>query len=311
MLGESPAWSAAVALAWLAMAYGFGRREFERAILFDAAGLKKPEPEARFGGVTEFLFRIPARFLPDPVAALIEKELRTLVRIPRFRIAYIMSCFFGIVLYLPVLMRPRAESFFVQNALPFMALYGLLMLGQITYWNAFGFDRSAAQGYFSWPIALRDALLAKNAAVALMLVPQILAIALVGVAARMPPSPGKLLETYVVIAIASLYWFAMGNICSVRLPRAMDPEKMNQMSNKLQALTILAAPFLLLPLALAYWARAVFENEAIFAGMLAIAAIIGAIFYRAGLDSAVDAAYRSRESMLLQLSRSDAPLSVT
>ena len=61
------------------------RRQFERAILFDAAGGKKPEPEARFGVVTEFLFRIPARFLPDPVAALIEKELRTLVRISRFR----------------------------------------------------------------------------------------------------------------------------------------------------------------------------------------------------------------------------------
>jgi ABC-2 type transport system permease protein len=311
MLGESPARSAAVTLAWLAMAYGFGRRQFERAILFDAGGGKKPETEARFGMVTEFLFRIPARFLPDPVAALIEKELRTLVRISRFRIAYVMSCFFGIVLYVPVLMRPPAESFMVRNALPFMALYGLLMLGQITYWNAFGFDRSAAQGYFSWPMPLRDALLAKNAAVALMLAPQILVIAMVSAAARMPPSPGKLLETYVVIGIASLYWFSMGNICSVRLPRAMDPEKMNQMSNKLQALTILAAPLLLLPLALAYWARAVFENQLIFAGMLLIAAIIGGIFYRVGLDSAVAAAYRGRESMLLQLSRSDAPLSVT
>jgi ABC-2 type transport system permease protein len=311
MLRERPAWSAAVALAWLGIAYGFGRWQFERALRFDATGRKKPEPEARSGGLAESLFRIPAHFLPDPMAALIEKELRTLVRISRFRVAYFMSCFFGIVLYFPVLMRPRTDSFFVQNALPFMALYGLLMLGQITYWNAFGFDRSAAQGYFSWPIPFRDALIAKNAAVGMALVPQILAIALVSAAARMPSSPGKVLETFVVIAIASLYWFSMGNICSVRLPRAMDPEKMNQMSNKLQALTILVAPFLLLPVGLAYWARAVFENEFIFAGMLTIAAIIGAIFYRVGLDSAVAAAHRTRESMLLQLSRSDAPLSVT
>jgi hypothetical protein len=86
---------------------------------------------------------------------------------------------------------------------------------------------------------------------------------------------------------------------------------MNQMSNKLQALTILAAPLLLLPLALAYWARAVLGNEIVFAGLIAIAAIIGAIFYRIGLDSAVAASHRTRESMLLHLSHSDAPLSVT
>jgi ABC-2 type transport system permease protein len=311
MLRDRPAWSFPVALAWLGIAWGFGRWQFARAISFDAAGWKKPDRESRFEGFAETLFRIPARVLPDPVAALIEKELRTLIRISRLRIAYFMSCFFGIVLYLPVLMRPQQNSFFVRNSLPFMALYGLLMLGQISYWNAFGFDRAATQGYFSWPILFRTALIAKNAAVALLLVPQILAIALVGLAARMPTSTGKLVETFAVIAIASLYWFSMGNICSVRLPRAMDPEKMNQMSNKLQALTILAAPLLLLPLALAYWARSVFENELIFAALLALAAIIGAIFYRVGLDSAVAAARRTRESMLLQLSRSDGPLSVT
>jgi ABC-2 type transport system permease protein len=311
MLRDRPAWSATVAIVWLGIAYAFGRWQFEQAIRYDAANRKKTERNTNSAGFADAIIRIPARFLPDPIAALIEKELRTFVRVSRFRIAYFMSCFFGIVLYLPTLMRPRGDSFFIQNALPFMALYGLLMLGQISYWNAFGFDRGAVQGYFTWPIPFRDVLIAKNAAVALTLIPQILAIALVGLAARMPSSPVKLLETFVVIGIASLYWFAMGNICSVRLPRAMDPEKMNQMSNKLQALTILAAPLLLLPLALAYWARAVLGNEIVFAGLIAIAAIIGAIFYRIGLDSAVAASHRTRESMLLHLSHSDAPLSVT
>jgi hypothetical protein len=55
----------------------------------------------------------------------------------------------------------------------------------------------------------------------------------------------------------------------------------------------------------------VFGNEFVFAGMLAVAGMIGAIFYKVGLDTAVAAACRTRESMLLQLSRSDAPLSVT
>jgi hypothetical protein len=185
------------------------------------------------------------------------------------------------------------------------------MLGPISYWNAFGFDRFAAQGYFSWPIRFRDVLMAKNITVAFLLIPQIVLIALVGKAAHLPTSFWKFLEAMVVMLIASLYWFSMGNICSVRLPRAMDPEKMNQMANKMQALSIWTAPFLLLPIGLAYWARAVFQNEIVFSGVLLIAAIVGCIFYRVGLDSAVETALRSREAMLIQLSRSDGPLSIT
>jgi hypothetical protein len=94
------------------------------------------------------------------------------------------------------------------------------------------------------------------------------------------------------------------------MPRAMDPDKMNQMSNKLQALTILAAPLVLLPIVLAYWARAVFSNEFVFAGILLVAAVLGAIFYVVGLDSAVEAANKNRESLLLELSRSEGPISI-
>ncbi len=261
-------------------------------------------------GLTERMFRLPSHFLPDPLAALVEKELRTLARIPRFRMVYAMSCMFGIVLYLPVLRNPHASTgFFIRNALPIMSLYGLMMLGPISYWNAFGFDRSAVQGYFSWTIRFRDALIAKNITVALLLIPQLVLIALVGRAAQLPASIWKFLEALVVMLIASLYWFSAGNICSVRMPRAMDPERVNQMANKIQALSIWTAPLLLLPIGLAYWARAVFENQIVFSGVLLIAAIVGGIFYRVGLDSAVDSAVRTRESMLMHLSRSDGPLS--
>ena len=82
------------------------------------------------------------------------------------------------------------------------------------------------------------------------------------------------------------------------------------MANKMQALSIWSAPFLLLPIGLAYWARVVFESQIVFSGVLLVAAIVGAIFYRVGLDSAVSAADRGRESMLMQLSRSEGPLSI-
>jgi hypothetical protein len=222
-----------------------------------------------------------------------------------------MSCVFGIVLFLPLMRDPRPDLFFFRNALPLMALYGLMMMGPITYWNSFGFDRAAAQGYFCWPIHFRDALIAKNIAVAFLLVPQIVAISLVGRVARLPWSPAKFLETVVVVLIAALYWFSVGNICSVRMPRAMDPEKMNQMANRVQALTIWTAPVLLLPIALAYWARAVFESELVFSGILLVAAMIGGVVYKVGLDSAATTANDRREAILLQLGRSDGPVSIS
>jgi ABC-2 type transport system permease protein len=224
---------------------------------------------------------------------------------------YAMSCFFGITFFLPALRRSGLDSFFLQNALTLIALYGLLMLGPISYWNAFGFDRSAVQGYFSWPVKFRSVLVAKNITVALLIVPQILVVAAVAKAVHIPLSPGKFLEALIVILIASLYWFAMGNICSVRIPRAMDPAKMNQMANKIQALSIWAAPVLLLPIVLAYWARAVFDSEFVFGGILAIAAVLGVVFYMVGLDSAAGSAVKGREPMLMQLSRADGPLSIT
>jgi hypothetical protein len=216
-----------------------------------------------------------------------------------------------VVIFTPALRRQQPGSGFLQYALPLMAVYGLLVLGQITYWNSFGFDRSAAQGYFCWPIRFRDALIAKNLTVMALMVPQLILVSLVAHAFHVPSSPGKILETAVVLAIAALFWFGLGNIFSVRMPRPMDPDRMNQMSNKTQALTILAAPVVLLPVVLAYWARAVFANEFVFAGILAIAAILGAVFYSVGLDSAVESALARRESMLLELTRADGPISVT
>jgi ABC-2 type transport system permease protein len=311
MLHEGVALSALAAALWVGAALVFSRRQFERSLHFDGTTVRRKEREAAPDSFSERIFRLPSRFLGDPIAALMEKEMRTLSRIARFRMAYGMSCFFGVLVFTPMLRRQHPGSPFLEYALPLMAVYGLLMLGQVTYWNSLGFDRSAVQGYFCWPVRFRDALIAKNLTVMVMLVPQLILVSMVARAFHIPSSPAKILETFVVVSIAALFWFGLGNIMSVRMPRAMDPDKMNQMSNKLQAMTIFAAPFVLLPVVLAYWARSVFSNELVFAGILAIAAILGAIFYGVGLDSAVNSANENRESMLTELSRADGPISIT
>jgi ABC-2 type transport system permease protein len=310
MTGDRAAIAAPVAIAWLALAWWFSRGQFFRSLHFDADERRQPGLNARQGAM-ERIFRLPSQFLPDPFAALVEKEMRMLSRIPRLRVVFAMSCFFGLLLFLPWRGgRHSQPSRVVEDALPIMAVYGLLMLSQLTFWNCFGFDRGATLGYFCWPIRLRDVFLAKNVTVALVLLPQIVIVWGISAVARFPASPGKFLEAVIVMIAAALYWFGLGNIASVRLPRAMDPDKMNQMSGKMQALTIWAAPLLLLPIVLAYVARAVFHSQLIFAAVMAIALILGAIFYHVCLDSAIEMARTRRETMLQELSRSEGPLSI-
>src|SRR4029078_13715436 len=100
------------------------------------------------------LVRLPSLLLPDPVAAVVEKELRTLSRTPRFRLVFVMGFTFGLVVWLPLIFgrQPGHHSAATENYLALVCLYALALMGQVTYWNSFGFDRSAAQAYFSWPV---------------------------------------------------------------------------------------------------------------------------------------------------------------
>lgn len=313
MLRDHAGFAALSALIWVAAAYSFGRRQFARSIRFDASEYARPEYETREGGLADRLFSVPARFLPDPIAAVVEKELRMLSRISRVRVVFAMSCFFGIILFLPAMTsgKHKPSGPLLDNALPIIAVYGLLMLAQLTFWNAFGFDRSATMGYFCWPVRMRDVLIGKNITVAMVLLPQITIVWAMTAVLRLPAPPGKFIEAVSVMLAASLYWFGVGNIFSVRLPRPMDPDKMNQMSGKLQALTTFLAPFLLIPIVLAYVARAILGSQLVFAGVMLVAIVLGGIVYYVCLDSAVETANRRREEMLNVLSRFDGPISTT
>ena len=91
--------------------------------------------------------------LRDPLAAIVEKELRSLARTPRFRMVFVMGFTFGLMVWLPPDRRaPRARPESApNNYLVVVCVYSLTLLGQVTYWNCFGFDRSAAVLYFAAP----------------------------------------------------------------------------------------------------------------------------------------------------------------
>ena len=291
----------------------FGRVQFERNLRYDAmAAEATPAGNARTDTWRERFYRWPSRIFPDPLAVLIEKELRSLVRTPRFRMVFVMGFTFGVVFWLPMILGGRADrnGWMAHNFLTVVSGYALTLLGQVTYWNCFGFDRSAAQIYFSAPQPIRVTLAAKNITSLVFVYLEILIISVVTLALRLAEGPGKVLETLLVVGICSLYLMAFGNISSVRYPRGMKPERVSRggASSRFQALIFIMYPLALLPVALAYLARYALSSEWAFGILLAFAAGLGAFLYWLGMDSAVKTANSERERILQDLASGEGPI---
>jgi hypothetical protein len=316
LLGEEVARPASVLVMFLAIAYVFGRSQFNAGLRFDGQSnkVRKPEINER-QGLIERVVRLPAKFLRDPLAAIVEKETLSLSRMAPFRLIFLMGCSLGVVLWLPRMLSGRAAShtFMDDNILTFASAYGLLVIGQVTYFNSFGFDRSAAQTWFSLPVPIAQTLAGKNIAAAFFMILELMLTALVTIAFRVPITAMKIGESFCVSGIAALYLISFGNITSTRIPRSLNPEKVNQggSSKALNALIMISFPFVLSPLVLAFWARSVFESEPIFYLLLGLAAVFGAILYWVAMGSASEAAMTRREQILGDLSRGDGPVSIS
>ncbi|MBI1791102.1 MAG: hypothetical protein HYR60_26530 [Acidobacteria bacterium] len=310
----------AILAAWTAAAYFFGRWQFGRSLRFDiqAAQATAIPPAGASTRVSraDVFFRFPAAILPDPLAAMVEKELRTLVRSPRFRLVFIMGFTFGLVIWLPMLWRSGGKGASTTLSEHFLTLlygYALILLGQVSYWNAFGFDRSAVQVYFSLPVPMSRTLLAKNLAALIFVVLEMLAVTASFLIVGTPAHPGRIVEAFLVNLVVALYLIAAGNLSSVHLPRAMNPERSVQggAGNRAQALILVVYPVALLPVVLAYAGRYAFNSDKVFYALLAFAAGLGAVVYWVAMDSSVQAAERKRERIVAELSRADGPVAAS
>jgi ABC-2 type transport system permease protein len=321
LLNESIGLAAGILLIYLAGAYVFSRVQFERGIRADAGPGKAERPPGALnagnnGSRSGWLVSLPSRILPDPLAAVVEKELRTLVRSPRFRLVYIMGFSFGLAVWLPMAMQHRrlgGDSITRTHFLTYVSVYALILLGQVTFWNAFGFDRSAAQAWYALPVPFARVLQGKNITSLIIVMTELGLVIGVALALPVPHPPARVFEALFVTLISAVYLIAFGNLISVRLPRAMDPEKVTQggSARSMNAFAFFLFPIGLVPIALAYWARYVFDSEPVFFAMLALAGVLGAVVYSIALDSAVHTALERRESILNELGRSDGPLSLS
>ena len=300
---------------WTLAAAWFGRAQFERNIRYDAlAAQATPQRPATTPARswTGWLYRIPALLWRDPLAAIVEKELRTLARSPRFRMVFVMGFSFGLMVWLPVMMGRGAvhSGFFSHNFLTIVCVYAMTLIGQVTYWNCFGLDRSAAIFYFTAPQPLWRTLLGKNIACLFFIYLETLVLAAITLVVRVSFGLGQMVETLTVVGICAVYLMALGNICSVRFPRPLSPERVSQGGggNKAQVLVMVFYPVALLPVILAYVARYALESQVAFSVVLGFAAAIGGMLYWLAMESAVNAAGKLRQNLLAELSKGEGPV---
>lgn len=305
----------AVVLAWTAATGWFGRIQFERNLRYDAMAAQATRLNAeapRAQSWSERFYRFPSRVLGDPLACIIEKELRSLARAPRFRMVFVMGFSFGVMVWLPMVLGRHANpnGAVERNFLTVVCVYALTLLGQVTYWNCFGFDRSAVQFYFAAPATMARVLIGKNIASLIYIYLEVAILIVVTEALRVGAGLRSLIETLVVVTICSVYMMAFGNISSVQYPRPLTPERVSQggASSRFQALVFILYPIALLPVFLAYLARYAFDSETAFLIALALSAAIGAMVYWLGLDSAVNTVAARRERILADLSRGEGPV---
>ncbi|PWU02833.1 MAG: hypothetical protein C5B51_20190 [Terriglobia bacterium] len=313
VLGDS-FWICSLTIAaWTLAAGWFGRWQFERNLRFDAAARQAtPEASAARPSWSERFYRLPSSFFHDPLAILVEKELRSLARTPRFRMVFVMGFSFGLIVWLPFVLGPEGSrhSAFGENFLIVVCVYALTLLGQVTYWNSFGFDRSAVQVYFVTPQPISLTIVGKNIAALIFIYLEVLILIGLTMALRVGVGFEKVIEALLVVGICALYMLALGNVSSVHYPRALQPERVSQggASSRFQALIFLLYPVALLPVFLAYLARYAFRSQAAFIVVLAFAALVGGALYWIAMESASNGLSKQRERMLGDLSQEDGPV---
>jgi ABC-2 type transport system permease protein len=300
---------------WTILALWFGRLQFERNLRYDAVAAQAT-PQRPVGSRTlawtERFYRWPSLLWRDPLAGMVEKELRSLARTPRFRMVFVMGFTFGLMVWFPMIATRHGNSTgqSSQYFLIAVCVYSLTLLGQVSYWNCFGFDRSAAEFYFAAPQPLSQVLLGKNIAAMFFIYVEVLILTGVTVALGFSGGWSLVVETLPVVGVCAVYMLALGNISSVQYPRALSPERVSQggASGRFQGLIFLLYPLALFPVFLAYLARYAFASEIVFVFVMSIAAIMGGVLYWQAMQSAVRTAYKRREQILRELSKGDGPV---
>jgi ABC-2 type transport system permease protein len=318
-LGTFPLLQITCLLCWLAACYWLARWLFIRSMRFEdtiragSADTTVAAEKQPGGKRLNSLADLPNRLFSDPLAALVQKELQSLLRMPRFRISFGMACIFSVLVFIPIAwnsLSTGGNTFMSNNFLSVVTLYGLLMLSDVLLLNIFGLDRGATQIYFVAPIPFATAIKAKNLAAILFLAIQSLGVLAVVALVRIPITGFNVISALIAAAVVGLFFISAGNLSSITMARPSDPKQTfrKQSGGKMQLWLLLCSLAMFVLLGSAFLAQWALDSSWALIGVLAVEFIIGLIVYRVALDSAVERGLRDREKLIDALSKGSAPI---
>lgn len=311
LIGDWSAANCAVMLAWMAAGYAFGRWQFERGLRFDAEAARSHGSEASASGrFSDRLFSIPSRLLPDPLGALVDKEMRSLVRSPRFRVVFLMGFAFGFLIWLPMAFGNRGGGMVLDYFLPFISAYAVTILSEVTIWNVLGFDRSAAQLYWLSPSKPAMMLIAKNVVTAIAVTLEFCIITAITKLFRLPVAPLMIVEAFISCMVFMFLLVAIGNVSSLLFPRPADPNETwkRTSATRFQAMLILVYPVLGAPLVFAFYAQSKWESPWAFFGVMGFLATTAAVAYGFSIEYATRLLGERKEKILSSLAQGGSPV---
>jgi ABC-2 type transport system permease protein len=298
---------------WTYVCYWLARRQFERGLVRDqairanASSTELAPGRIRQPALFANLPDLPNHLFKDPLAALIQKEYRSLLRMPRFRVLFGMACFFGVLVFIPMTLgdAKNPNSFMRNNFLVVTTLYGLLIISESLLLNVFGFDRLATQIYFLSPIPFRSVLTAKNLTAAAFVLVQSVCVAIAAAVVRIAVTPINVLNSILAAAVVGVFYLAIGNTTSIALARPMNPAETfrKQSGGKMQLWFLLCSVGMCVLVGFALLARWALDNDWAMSAVLAVELIVGYIVYRVATDAAVEKAELQREQLIDALSK--------
>jgi ABC-2 type transport system permease protein len=317
-LGNAGPREIGLALAYLLAAGVFGYYMFRGSCrLTSASTAGEQAPRIRASKTRDSaagrLIRAATALFPDPLGALVEKEIKYLWRSPRFRLPFFMGFTFGVIAWTPILYRMEGSfgEWMKTGAVSFISLYAMLLLGPVLFLNRFGFDRGATRFYFWMPIGFEELLVAKNLATSVFAFFETAAVGLMCSIAGLPVGWAEMLEAFAVTTTALFYLQSVGNHMSVHFPIASNPDRVSragQGHGLRAAVQFLIFPLSLSPIFAAFLWRFLFETQAGFVWIMLAAAILGGLIYWATFLHAAGFAQRNREYFLGHLASGEGPL---
>ncbi len=178
-----------------------------------------------------------------PIAAVIEKELRTLLR--TLPLIYAIGAPLILVLvFSGVFIRSGSAGAVFPMALPLCLVYAQLGFTRFFY-NSLGAEEAGIQLYFLSPTPIRTVLLAKNLFHSLLFGLTLLVAGILAVLRLGPPDPMVLLATMAWILFALPSNLAAGNIVSLTMAYRVNPGRITRQggsqANALLAVIVQAA----------------------------------------------------------------------